>query len=81
MTISKWRSMLVASMLLVAPIAACASAPVDQATDAVEGATDAVANAVSGSRLDTVIGRGTLICGVEGSIPGFSFVESASSLF
>jgi general L-amino acid transport system substrate-binding protein len=28
------------------------------------------------SRLDTVIARGRLVCGVEGSIPGFSFVDS-----
>jgi general L-amino acid transport system substrate-binding protein len=28
------------------------------------------------SRLDTVIARGRLVCGVEGTIPGFSFVDS-----
>ena len=74
MTFNMRRSMLVASMLLIAPITACATAET-----AVDDATDAVANAVSGSRLDTVISRGKLICGVEGSIPGFSFVESDGS--
>ncbi|NET48814.1 MAG: amino acid ABC transporter substrate-binding protein, partial [Merismopedia sp. SIO2A8] len=70
--------MLVASALLTGVLTACAS-PVEQAQEAVEGATDAVTSAVSGSRLDTVISRGTLICGVEGSIPGFSFVGSDGS--
>jgi general L-amino acid transport system substrate-binding protein len=28
------------------------------------------------SRLDTVMARGRLVCGVEGTIPGFSFVDS-----
>ena len=74
MTINMRRSMLIASMLLVTPIAACATAET-----AVDEATDAVSSAVSGSRLDTVISRGQLICGVEGSIPGFSFVESDGS--
>ncbi|NEQ98039.1 MAG: amino acid ABC transporter substrate-binding protein [Cyanothece sp. SIO2G6] len=64
--------MLMASALLIAPIAACAT-PVEEAVDS---ATEAVSSAVSSSRLDAVKSRGTLVCGVEGTIPGFSFVGS-----
>ncbi|WP_035986516.1 amino acid ABC transporter substrate-binding protein [Leptolyngbya sp. KIOST-1] len=32
-----------------------------------------------GSRLDTVTSRGQLICGVDGGIPGFSFVDEAGT--
>jgi general L-amino acid transport system substrate-binding protein len=39
--------------------------------------TDTSSSKVSGgtSRLDTVISRGNLICGVNGQLPGFSFVD------
>lgn len=72
----KWRSLLFAATLSVAALAACtAPAPTDSGAEGGEG--DEAAPAVaSGSRLETVKSRGTLICGVEGSIPGFSFVDS-----
>ncbi|MEY3296750.1 MAG: hypothetical protein RLZZ597_10 [Cyanobacteriota bacterium] len=37
------------------------------------------APAASGSRLDVVKDRGQLICGVDGGIPGFSFVDEAGT--
>ncbi|MGB3294042.1 MAG: amino acid ABC transporter substrate-binding protein [Phormidesmis sp.] len=68
----KW-ALIVAVGMGILPLAAC-GAPgggddVAQ-SDGEEGAVSA-----SGSRLQTVLDRGTLVCGVEGSIPGFSFVE------
>jgi len=41
------------------------------------GEADTGAN-VGNSRLQTVLARGELICGVDGGIPGFSFVEDAA---
>ncbi|WP_416675580.1 amino acid ABC transporter substrate-binding protein [Egbenema bharatensis] len=66
----KWRFLLAAS-LSVAALTACSPAP--------SGSADGSGGTTGGSgasRLDTIISRGTLICGVEGSIPGFSFVDS-----
>jgi general L-amino acid transport system substrate-binding protein len=40
-----------------------------------ESAAPTEAPAAGESRLDTVIERGELICGVNGSLPGFSFLE------
>ena len=39
-------------------------------------AGDDAAIGSEGSRLQTVLDRGELICGVDGGIPGFSFVEA-----
>jgi general L-amino acid transport system substrate-binding protein len=71
----KWGFALLATTLSVVAISACTSpAPTD---DAAAGDGGETTTATSGStRLDTVLSRGTLICGVEGSIPGFSFVDS-----
>jgi general L-amino acid transport system substrate-binding protein len=56
-----------------APAPAAAPAPVEApATAAVEAAP-----AQGGSRLQTVIDRDRLICGVHGSLPGFGAVDSA----
>jgi len=41
------------------------------------GGSAAPAAAGAPSRLDTILSRGKLICGVEGTIPGFSFVDSS----
>jgi general L-amino acid transport system substrate-binding protein len=38
-------------------------------------ANTATNNQPSGSRLDTVKNRGSLVCGVNGQLPGFSFVD------
>jgi len=70
----KWGLLAVAMTLT---LAACASnEPTDTATSDEAGET---ATATSESRLDVVRERGTLICGVEGTIPGFSSVESDGS--
>jgi general L-amino acid transport system substrate-binding protein len=63
---SKWGSLLLAMMLAVAPIAACSSSSDTAGTGEGEGAS---------GRLATVLGRGSLICGVNGQLPGFSFVN------
>jgi general L-amino acid transport system substrate-binding protein len=34
---------------------------------------------VQSQKMATIKGRGTLICGVDGKLPGFSFVESDGS--
>lgn len=72
-----------AALLAVAlPLAACGGAQdaVDTATEAAGDAADTVAGAVSGGgRLATVLSRGTLNCGVDGGIPGFSFVDESGT--
>ncbi|MEO0394642.1 MAG: transporter substrate-binding domain-containing protein, partial [Cyanobacteria bacterium P01_A01_bin.137] len=78
------QSLSLAALLAVAlPLAACGGAQdaVDTATDAAGDAADTVADAVGGggSRLDTVLSRGTLNCGVDGGIPGFSFVDESGT--
>lgn len=63
---NKWGSLLLAMMLAVAPIAACSSSSDTAGTGEGEGTS---------GRLATVLGRGSLICGVNGQLPGFSFVN------
>jgi len=72
----KWRSLLVAATLSVATLASCTSPAPDSGAAGGEGSTS---TANSGSRLDAIKSRGTLVCGVEGSIPGFSFVDSSGA--
>ncbi len=55
---------LLASALLMAPLAGCA--PED-------------GSGVQSQRMAAINGRGKLICGVEGTLPGFSFVEPNGS--
>jgi general L-amino acid transport system substrate-binding protein len=64
---------LLAATLSVAALAGCTTAPTGISGSP---AADAPAAAGAPSRLDTIISRGKLICGVEGTIPGFSFVDS-----
>jgi general L-amino acid transport system substrate-binding protein len=60
----KWISLLIATVLTAVVAVACASS------------NDAGAQGGGGpSTLDTVISRGNLICGVNGQLPGFSFVD------
>lgn len=70
----KWSSLLIAASLSVSALAGCTSASTDSAD-----AGGATSTGGGTSRLDTILSRGTLICGVEGSIPGFSFVDSSGS--
>lgn len=56
-------------------LAACGGSGTTTTTaDGEEGAT-----AAGGSRLDVVKSRGQLICGVDGGIPGFSFVDESGA--
>jgi len=65
----KWGSILIAAMLMVLPLTACEG----------EGTSDQTGtgqeNQQGTSRLNIVKNRGKLICGVEGGIPGFSFLD------
>lgn len=66
----KW-ALIVALGMGVLPLAACGAPGGNEVTQG--DGTESVA--ASGSRLQTVLDRGTLVCGVDGGIPGFSFVE------
>ena len=69
----KW-GFILASVLFVAPLASCRdrSAQVGQtpATTTAEGKSQQ-----GSSRIDTIVSRGKLICGISGELPGFSFVD------
>jgi general L-amino acid transport system substrate-binding protein len=71
----KWGLMLAASMSLLTLTACGAPGGAPGGTTGGTAANNEEAPAVTG-RLKTVLDRGSLICGVEGSIPGFSFVEN-----
>jgi general L-amino acid transport system substrate-binding protein len=64
----KWISLLLATMLTAVVAVACASSgdSTAQGGDANTG----------NSTLNTVLNRGSLICGVNGQLPGFSFVDN-----
>ncbi|MBW3584556.1 MAG: transporter substrate-binding domain-containing protein, partial [Cyanobacteria bacterium 0813] len=69
----KW-GFLLASVLFVAPLASCRdrSAQTGQTT----ATTTAQSQSQQGSsRIDTIVSRGKLICGISGELPGFSFVD------
>jgi general L-amino acid transport system substrate-binding protein len=72
----KWASMLLAATLSVATLAACSGG---ESTTATGGEGSQTAASGGGSRLDTVTSRGQLVCGVDGGIPGFSFVDSSGN--
>lgn len=55
--------------------AACSSGTTDTAADGGDAAADGETAAAGDSRLDAVLARGQLVCGVDGGIPGFSFVD------
>jgi general L-amino acid transport system substrate-binding protein len=69
----KWGLVLAVGMGVL-PLVSCGApggAPGGGGETAAEGESG-----IAGSRLQTVLDRGTLVCGVDGSIPGFSFVEN-----
>lgn len=71
--------LLLAIVPIFASLAACSATvntttPTGTAAGASPGGKDSAA-APSKSRLDTVISRGKLMCGVSGDLPGFSFVD------
>lgn len=63
----KWISLLIAMVLTAAVAVACASS----------SDTTAQTDGGGNSTLNTVIDRGSLICGVNGQLPGFSFVDNS----
>ncbi len=65
----KWGSLLVAALLMLLPLTACEGEGTSDQTGAGQESQQAT------SRLDIVRNRGKLICGVEGGIPGFSYVD------
>ncbi|MEL6489442.1 MAG: amino acid ABC transporter substrate-binding protein [Cyanobacteria bacterium J06634_6] len=67
----KWSLTLAASVSVLA-LAAC-GAPGGGGEEAASG--DGGGGGGGPSRLQTVLDRGSLVCGVDGGIPGFSFVE------
>jgi general L-amino acid transport system substrate-binding protein len=71
----KWGSLLLATALTVAAVTGCSGSSSDSGSTTASG--DTTQQAAGGGRLDTIIQRGKLICGVEGTIPGFSFVDSS----
>ena len=62
------RSLLLTTLIAIVPLSACVSPQP-------ENGDQAVGSGTGGSRLDAVKSRGKLICGVDGGIPGFSFVD------
>lgn len=69
----KWSSLLLTT-LVVGSLAACAT-PADDGGDAASGDGESTTATTEGTRLDVVKERGELICGVDGGIPGFSYVD------
>lgn len=66
----KWSTLLLAVILLVTPLAACRSRSSETAA---QGGTPAT----TASLLDKVKQRGRVVCGVSGSLPGFSYVDQS----
>ncbi|NJR65689.1 MAG: amino acid ABC transporter substrate-binding protein [Leptolyngbyaceae cyanobacterium CRU_2_3] len=73
----KWSSKLLAVSFSIAALTACAAPTTTNTASTSPDAASPGATASSPSRLDTIVSRGKLICGVEGTIPGFSFVDSS----
>lgn len=73
----KWGFLLLATLLAAVPLSSCRdrSIPVGQAGQAGQGANTEGQSQQGPSRLDTILSRGKLICGVSGQLPGFSFVD------
>jgi general L-amino acid transport system substrate-binding protein len=71
--IRKWGYLLLAASIAIGSVTACSSS--DSGNTAASGEGGQTAQAAS--RLDTIKQRGKLVCGVEGTIPGFSFVDSS----
>ncbi|MGB5594559.1 MAG: amino acid ABC transporter substrate-binding protein [Crocosphaera sp.] len=60
-------SLLLTTLLLIMPLTACGGGS--------QTSEDTAATTSSSSRLDTIKQRGSVICGVNGEVPGFSFVD------
>jgi general L-amino acid transport system substrate-binding protein len=75
----KWGLRLIAVMALVAPLAACTTPPADNAAAGGDSTEEVGKAAAGGGRLEAIKSKGKLVCGVEGTIPGFSFVDSSGA--
>lgn len=62
--------------LSMAALAACASPPPPPGQTPGTNGNDTPAVEATNSRLDIVLERGELVCGVSGEVPGFSFIGS-----
>lgn len=58
---------------------ACATDTASDGAADSDATADGETAAAGGSRLNTVLERGTLVCGVDGGIPGFSFVDEGGA--
>lgn len=65
----KWGSILIAAVLMALPLTGCETESTSNQAESSQETQQTT------SRLDTVTSRGKLICGVDGGIPGFSFVD------
>ncbi|GBF79284.1 extracellular solute-binding protein family 1 [Aphanothece sacrum FPU1] len=68
---TKWPSIALSTLLLASSLTACGGGEKTTTTPTDSG----TASPGSTGRLATIKQRGTLICGVDGKIPGFSFVD------
>ncbi|MEM0980397.1 MAG: amino acid ABC transporter substrate-binding protein [Cyanobacteria bacterium P01_H01_bin.58] len=69
-------------LALALTVTACGGATTTETTDTATATDDGgeeITAAAGGSRLDAVLARGQLICGVDGGIPGFSFVDESGT--
>ena len=71
----KWSFLLLAIAVAIAPLTACS----EPGTSNTSSAGGQAASSSSSSRLTAVLSRGNLICGVDGGIPGFSFVDETGA--
>jgi len=69
--------LLLAVLPILASLAACSAAVNTTSSPSGSPGGKDTAAAPSKSRLDTVISRGKLMCGVSGDLPGFSFVDQS----
>ncbi|XTZ13061.1 MAG: transporter substrate-binding domain-containing protein, partial [cyanobacterium endosymbiont of Rhopalodia inflata] len=67
---AKWLSLVLVTLCSVVPLTACGDSQKPTQTTIKKGKTD-----LNGSRLAIVKERGNLICGINGEVPGFSFVD------
>ena len=72
----KWSFLLMALAVAVAPLTACSE---PGTSDPSASSSGQAASSSSSSRLQTVLNRGKMVCGVDGSIPGFSFVDESGA--
>ncbi|MGL5080913.1 MAG: amino acid ABC transporter substrate-binding protein [Microcoleaceae cyanobacterium] len=80
----QWSSLLITTLFVAIPLTACVTgtsgsntAGTSTSTTNTTGETETASAKVTTSRLDAIKTRGKLVCGVDGGIPGFSFVDES----